>query len=256
MPVPHTIEHGKAKASFAPLSEKIECNSPIKVVIVGDNHIVRSGLGKILEGEASICVQGEITVKQATAESISNYSPDLILIDLDSRGADALGLIRSLRDRFEALAILVMIELEAHELALQALTVGAAGIVLKLQPPGVLVAAIRELFPVSQHSSTPVNRIGDRTPNTHGKTLIGVSGATITMAKVHSLTGREREIISLIGHGLKNKEIANRLSISDITVRHHLTSIFCKLEVEDRQKLLILAHRYGLIDLSFPPEPH
>jgi DNA-binding NarL/FixJ family response regulator len=200
-------------------------------------------------------VQGEITVKQATAESISNYSPDLILIDLDSRGADALGLISSLRERFEALAILVMIELRDHELALKALTLGAAGIVLKVQPRGVLVAAIRELFQASQRSSTPVNQTGDRTPTTHEKTLTGVAHDAITTAKVHSLTGREREIISLIGHGLKNKEIANRLSISDITVRHHLTSIFCKLDIADRQKLLILAHRYGLADLSLNSEP-
>lgn len=74
------------------------------------------------------------------------------------------------------------------------------------------------------------------------------------MAKIHSLTARERDIIRLLGQGLKNKDIANQLSISDITVRHHLTSIFCKLEVEDRQKLLILAHRYGLVELGLSTE--
>ena len=70
------------------------------------------------------------------------------------------------------------------------------------------------------------------------------------MLKFDSLTTRELEIIRLIALGLKNKEIAQRLSISDITVRHHLTSIFCKLEVTDRQKLLILVHRYGFADLT------
>ena len=60
--------------------------------------------------------------------------------------------------------------------------------------------------------------------------------------------------IRQIALGLKNKDIANRLSISDITVRHHLTSIFCKLEVADRQKLLLLAHRYGLADLTLRAE--
>ena len=74
------------------------------------------------------------------------------------------------------------------------------------------------------------------------------------MAKIHSLTARERDIIRLLGQGLKNKDIANQLSISDITVRHHLTSIFCKLEVDDRQKLLILAHRYGLVELGLSTE--
>jgi DNA-binding NarL/FixJ family response regulator len=59
----------------------------------------------------------------------------------------------------------------------------------------------------------------------------------------------------LIGSGLKNKDIAVRLSISDITVRHHLTSIFRKLEVSDRQKLLILAYRFGLAELASSAEP-
>jgi DNA-binding NarL/FixJ family response regulator len=67
-------------------------------------------------------------------------------------------------------------------------------------------------------------------------------------------TTRELEVIRLITLGLKNKDIVNRLSISDITVRHHLTSIFCKLEVADRQQLLILAHRYGLADLTLRAE--
>src|SRR4029077_3673325 len=72
--------------------------------------------------------------------------------------------------------------------------------------------------------------------------------------KIQSLTTRELEVIRLITLGLKNKDIANRLSISDITVRHHLTSIFCTLQVADRQNLLILAHRYGLADLTLHAE--
>jgi DNA-binding NarL/FixJ family response regulator len=67
-----------------------------------------------------------------------------------------------------------------------------------------------------------------------------------------SLTEREREIIALIGQGLSNKDIADRLCISVITVRHHLTNIFDKLGVATRQKLLIRAHQYGLVDFSVP----
>jgi DNA-binding NarL/FixJ family response regulator len=188
-------------------------------------------------------------VKQAKIEGISSHAPDLILIDLNSRGEDSLGLIGAFRDRFETLPILVMIELGDHELAQKALTLGATGIVLKVQPPGVLIAAIREIFQTGHYGSPPMNRTGEHTRNDRGGTLVGLSNDSTARTKIHSLTAREREIIRLIGHGLKNKEIANRLSISDITVRHHLTSIFCKLEVEDRQKLLILAHRYGLVDL-------
>jgi DNA-binding NarL/FixJ family response regulator len=75
------------------------------------------------------------------------------------------------------------------------------------------------------------------------------------MLRMSNLTAREREIIRLISSGLKNKDIAARLSISDITVRHHLTSIFRKLEVSDRQKLLIVAYRFGLAELTPTAEP-
>src|SRR5689334_20416697 len=114
IPFPHTIEQGTTKPASALPSERSEGSRPINVMIVGDSHIVRSGLRKILEGQASICVLGEIGLKQARTDSISNQSPDLILIDLDSRGADALGLISALRDRFETLAVLLMIELADH----------------------------------------------------------------------------------------------------------------------------------------------
>jgi DNA-binding NarL/FixJ family response regulator len=80
------------------------------------------------------------------------------------------------------------------------------------------------------------------------------SSATVCKKEIDSLTMREREIIRLVGLGLKNKDIANRLAISDITVRHHLSSIFGKLEVADRQKLLIVAHQYGLAELSLSVE--
>ncbi len=76
----------------------------------------------------------------------------------------------------------------------------------------------------------PEDRIGFRIPD-----------------EIHTLTDREREIVGLIALGMKNKEVAHRLHISDITVRHHLTNIFSKLNVTDRQKLLILAHKHGIV---------
>jgi ATP/maltotriose-dependent transcriptional regulator MalT len=78
------------------------------------------------------------------------------------------------------------------------------------------------------------------------------------MASVDSLTERERSVIALVAQGLSNRDISNRLSISDITVRHHLTRIFDKLGVANRQKLLISAHHLGLVELrsqlSFPQD--
>jgi DNA-binding NarL/FixJ family response regulator len=73
-------------------------------------------------------------------------------------------------------------------------------------------------------------------------------------AKIERLTSRERDVTALIADGLKNKDVAKHLHISDITVRHHLTNIFMKLGVSDRQKLLLLAHQNGLARLAIRPE--
>jgi DNA-binding NarL/FixJ family response regulator len=224
----------------------------IKVFIVGDSHIMRSGLRRIVEAQAGIRVGGEASVKRAYADNILRPRPDLVLVDLDPRSADVLELIGTLHDAPQNLPVLVMSELADHELARKALAVGASGLVLKMQPPAVLIAAIRELCPdYREDSPGKTGALGDTQTATR---LIKPSDVSNSIARIESLTAREREIIRLIGLGLKNKEIANRLSISDITVRHHLTSIFCKLEVADRQNLLILAHRYGLADFNVSPK--
>jgi len=236
-------------------SDRSEESLMINIFIVGDSHITRSGLRRILETQTAVRVLGELSVKRATAEVILDHRPDVVLVDLDSHGADVLELIGALVEVAGAAAILVLSDLTDHELARKALSRGASGIALKMQPPAVLIAAIRELCPVSRKDSAPKSDPTKTLPNAKDKKVLQLPDDTKDLSKIHNLTAREREIIWLIGQGLKNKEIARRLSISDITVRHHLTSIFCKLEVEDRQKLLILAHRYGLADLSVSSEP-
>ena len=226
----------------------------VNIFIVGESHITRSGLRRILETHTAIRVLGEVSIKRATAETVLRHRPDVVLVDLDPHGADVLGLISTLLEAPGGAAILLLIDLTDHELARKALRLGASGIVLKVQPSSVLIAAIRELCPTHRDDSAPRIDVTKDLRIAKDSKLLQLSDDTKDLNKVNSLTAREREIIWLIGLGLKNKDIANRLSISDITVRHHLTSIFCKLEVEDRQKLLILAHRYGLADLSVSSE--
>ena len=245
----HTIDLGGNKNLARPF---IAQNDSIKVFIVSDSHIVRSGLRRILENEPVIEVLGDVSVKEASVDCISHSSPDLVLIDLDADSANVLECIGALHKASEKFAVLIMIELADHEVALRALTLGVSGIVLKMQPPAILIAAIRELSQIHRPAAMPRNGAREDARSQNGVRSIGRSDDPDTRVRVNSLTAREREIIRLLGRGLRNKDIANRLSISDITVRHHLTSIFCKL-VEDRQKLLILAHRHGLVDLSVHP---
>src|SRR5687767_15021500 len=118
---------------------------PIKVFIVGNNHITRAGLRRILEFQATIRVVGDIGVKQLTTDTIPRHDPDLVLIDLDPRGADVLTFIGAMHNASHNIALLVLSDLTDHDLASRDLAVGAHGIVLKTQPAAVLIAAIADL---------------------------------------------------------------------------------------------------------------
>ncbi len=229
----------------------------IRMLIVGDNHIIRSGLRRILDPETSIRVVGDVSIEKAgAADTLLEQDPDLVLVDLDPRGNDALPFIGNLLQALKKdSAVLVLSDLADHELTRKALTLGAAGVVLKIQPPAVLIAAIQDLCPHCRHESLPKNLTMEAKLTNGQRFFKTYTADTEGTGKIDSLTAREREIIGLVGLGLKNKDIANRLSISDITVRHHLTSIFSKLQVSDRQKLLILAHCNGLTNLALGTEP-
>jgi DNA-binding NarL/FixJ family response regulator len=227
----------------------------IRVLIVSDSHIMRSGLRRILESQASIRVLGDVSMEMASAaDTILRQHPELVLIDLDPRGNDALGFIGTTQKTSKVSAVLVLSDLADHELARKALALGAAGVVLKIQPPTVLIAAIQDLCPPDTLGSMPKSLATETKQSKSQKFPNTYTADAEDTRKIQSLTTRELEVIRLIAMGLKNKDIANWLSISDITVRHHLTSIFCKLEVSDRQKLLILAHRSGLAELTLHAE--
>lgn len=231
-------------------------SDPVRVLIVSDSPIIRSGLRKILESQTTIRVLGDMSFERAGAnDSMLHEHPDLVLFDLDPRGNEILTAIGNIQKILKDSFILVLSDLADHELARKAMSFGASGLVLKIQPPSVLIAAIHELCPRYTYQEMPKSLMADTTKSKIQKLLKPRIPNSKDVSKIETLTSREREIIGLIGLGLKNKDIANRLSISDITVRHHLTSIFCKLEVADRQKLLIVAHQYGLADLTLSAEP-
>lgn len=225
-----------------------ELSRPGKVLISSDNHITRSGLRRILESQSSMIVLGEISA--SNADEVKNYrdrSPDVLLLHLDSNGHEAFALISKAKRHLPGIVVLVMVDLGDDHRARKAMSLGATGIILKTQSPQVLVAF------VESHCARETVRIervkgwsGMRTPSSSD----GKANSQSDHTMIEKLTDRERGIVALIATGMKNKEIAERLHISDITVRHHLSNIFTKLRVSDRQKLLILAHQHGLATLA------
>src|SRR5262249_41496677 len=162
---------------------------------VGDSHITRSGLRRILETQTAIRVLGELSVKRANAEVVLRHRPDIVLVDLDPHGADVLGFIGTLLESTGGTAILVLSDLTDHELPRKALSLGASGIVLKIQPPALLIAAIRELFPEYREDTAPKSRATKNLHSAKDKNVLQLPDDTKDLSKIHNLTAREREII-------------------------------------------------------------
>lgn len=223
-----------------------ESAQTIRVLIVSDNHMIRAGIRMILESHATSYLIGEVTSAHAAVDAANRALADILLVDLDLSGIDVVDLVQHLKDSPSNPLILVLSNLGDDELVRTVLRSGAAGVVLKIQPPAVLNAAIESLCGVA-----PKKNGAEQTRHTP-VSINGLAPRSVKhqeVSRISSLTRREREIIRLLGKGLKNKDIAGQLGISEITVRHHLSNIFSKLDVVDRQKLLIFAHRHRLVEM-------
>ena len=200
----------------------------IKTYIVSTNHFLFFGL------QATLSHVTTTTMANGNDhDAIQQDQPHVIILDMASH-KNVTELIRQLKDTVPDANILLLGGLTDIESTREALALGVDGVVLTEQPKEVLLAAVTALI----HSPTkpvPLTTNGCSSPRPH----IAVWPA--------SLTQRERDIVQLVGQGLSNKEIADQVDIAVITVRHHLTSIFNKLGVANRQKLLIHAHQAGMI---------
>jgi DNA-binding NarL/FixJ family response regulator len=165
--------------------------------------------------------------------------PDLFILDLETE-RDSLGTITQIREAAPISKIMLLCGLGNEDRAREAFAAGVDGIILKVQPPEVVLAVIEVLY---ADAKSPV--LGPRGGvMKHEPFFMKTAEAPPqSPAWPEALTERECEIIRLAGQGLSNKDIAYKLSISDSTVRHHMTSIFDKVGVPNRQKLLFHMHQ-------------
>lgn len=214
----------------------------IRIILVDDHELVRSGLRLVLERHPGLAVVAETACRARTEAEVVREQPDVVLLDLDLGDESGLELIPRLRELAPEARILVLTGTRDADLHYEAVRRGAVGLVLKEHSTGVLAQAI-------EHVARGRAWLD---PGLIANVLTDLSrarGATQhdpEAAKIAALTERERAVIGLICEGLQNKVIAERLAISDTTVRHHLTSIFGKLELENRLELVIYAYRNRL----------
>ncbi len=244
--------------------------TPIRVFLVKDEPVTREGLRLLLNSQPGITVVGEVSNCLEGIATVIRDQPDIVLMDIDLEDQRGLHCIQEIR-RVAAFAHVIILtganSLESHHMAV---TLGARGLVQKSETSDILVKAIKRvhagevwlygmlmarvldemwfLLAASQAEAVTDNHNHFPAPPTPitEEEIPKSNGTTGDLAKIALLTDREREIVSLIGRGLRNKEIADRLFISVVTVRHHLSSVFDKLEVSDRFGLAIYAFRHGL----------
>jgi DNA-binding NarL/FixJ family response regulator len=218
----------------------------VRILLVDDHEVMRSGLRLLIESHPDLQVVSEATAAGTTLIAAQRDQPDVILLDLDLGNENGLDLIPELRKVTPGSRILVLTGVKDPAIHKQAVRLGAVGLVLKGHSTTVLVQAIRQVF-AGQAWLDPSLVASVVTELSRS---FEESGGTPDAVKIRSLTEREREVITLICEGLQNKTIAQRLAISDTTVRHHLTSIFAKLDLENRLELVIYAYRHGLANIN------
>lgn len=215
----------------------------ITLAVISRQYLVRLGLQSILERSETIRIVMHPYQRMMPDMLLTEERPDAFVLDLETN-RDAIDMIRQIRESAPTSKIVVFSGIEDGHRLHEACAYGVDGVILTVQPPEVVLAVIEALYPPAHHHDGQVDRNGVVRVDLKNRPQQKVNSAAQPPAWPDALTEREREVIGLVRQGLSNKEIAYQLSISDSTVRHHLTSIFDKVGVPNRQKLLVHTHQF------------
>lgn len=214
----------------------------IRIITIDEHELFRAGLCLLLAQKNNFEVVGSFSTVPDAMSLIQREQPDIVLFSVGLDGA-GIELLPEILVVSEATRVLALSDSGDQEMHRKAIRFGAAGVLSKNKPASTLVKAI-ECVNAGEawlDRFTTASLLRELSPRTKARDP--------EQMKIASLTEREREVIQLVGKGLKNMQIAKTLFISDITVHHHLTSIYSKLEVSDRLELLIYSYRNGLAEL-------
>ena len=223
--------------------------SLIKIVIVGDYSIFRTALRMLVETEKNLKVVAEVSKISEISNLPSIQQPDLILVDLPDEG-DNSDLFPFLMQSSDNRPILILTGSNDSELYQKCLRLGINGLILKEKSADVLFKAIERVhkgefwFDRSLMGQTIRQLVNEKQVLDENPRNTAHDG----------LTEREKQVVNLICKGLKNKDIADKLFITETTVRHHLTSIFEKLALTSRLELVVYAFRHKLVKIPAPSE--
>ena len=217
--------------------------SAVKIAVADDHPLYRLGVTKLLETEGDLSVVGEGANGQEALLLVEKFDPDVLLLDLQMPVMDGIEALSELAKRKARAKVILMLSNDDRDKAVRGVRLGARGILFKDQDPELIPKSIRkvhagEVWADSQILSAALETLVRPTRST---------GAADGGARDSRLSNREMEVVRCVAMGLRNKEVADKLGVSDATVKNHLTSIYGKLGVSDRLELILFAIHNKLI---------
>jgi len=211
-----------------------KCNR-IRVMIVDDHAVVRTGLGTFLRAFGDLEMVGEAPNGEQAVRVCQQAHPDIVLMDLMMPGMNGVEATRAIRQRCPDVRVIALTSFAEDQLVQQALKAGAIGYLLKNVSHDELAQAIRAAY-------------AGRPALAPEATQALIHAATQPRPPGYDLTPREREVLALLVEGLNNPEIAQRLIVSESTIKTHVSNIISKLGVTSRTEAVALAIRHRLAD--------
>ena len=216
----------------------------IRVLISDDHPLVREGLRRLLDLENDLEIVGEAGDGESTVALVEKLDPDVVLLDLRMPGMDGFGALQKMQQLSKRTKVIVLTASEDKNEFVRAMKMGCSGIVLKQTASELIVKSIRRVHAgeiwLDSHTTAAVMR-QFATPSD------GVAHSNLRSRARSPLSQRECEIVALVAQGYKNKEMAEKMFISEQTVKNHLHNIFDKLGVSDRLELALYAIHKGLL---------
>jgi DNA-binding NarL/FixJ family response regulator len=215
-----------------------------RVLLVDDQPLLRTGFRMILSAESDLTVVGEAGDGASAVELARRLKPDVVLMDIRMPGMDGIQATRALAGPGveEPIKVLMLTTFGLDEYVVESLRAGASGFLLKDAPAEDLVEAIRivaagEALLAPSVTRRLLDRVASRLPPANDDRIPALS----------ELTEREMEVLKLLARGLSNAEIAEKLVVSETTVKTHVSRVLAKLDLRDRVQAVILAYETGLV---------
>jgi DNA-binding NarL/FixJ family response regulator len=216
----------------------------IRVVLADDQALLRAGIRALLDAEDDIDVVGEAANGAEAVRLVRATVPDVVLMDIRMPGSDGLEATRLIVDdpSLVGTRVVILTTFDLDEYVFEAVRIGASGFLVKDTEPAELLRGVRAVAAGDALLSPGVTRrlIGEFATRSRATTAPAAG-------RLAELTDREREVVTLVGEGLNNDEIATRLFLSPATAKTHVSRAMVKLHVRDRAQLVVLAYEGGLV---------